>query len=350
MLIFCFSCSNKSTGLSNTYESSQSRLENIIDDMNLSAFSNELTRANKISMENDIIYFDMTLFNIVKSDLIELKKNNKKLPSIHTRDLVPIEFPDYITVDNYLKIVLEVHKMTMINNTRKNTEFVNEIRKNNVSLKYACKDKNDDYLYEFKITINDLNENNWEISGGKGFRYYNWDTKMEKIKSDLGEPKLEQIFQQYGTEVVYHYYGPSIDYGYNTAYYFAFINNYLVGGGYTIVSPNDESIKNIKYHDEEYTDLQNKFTIIYGASTTTSDFMDKILSGRKFIPDMEKTTTEELIKLCPFVTYWMEDKSMIKLSLYYDEDWYLVVDFMGPKIVEKFDLELAKQLNEIIKN
>jgi hypothetical protein len=316
---------------------------------NLASMSNDIVRTNKISMENGVISFDMTLFNVVKNDLMELTKNNKKFPEIYTRDLIPIDFPDYISVDNYLKIVSEVHKMTMVNNTRKNIEFVNELNRNNVSLKYICKDKNDDLLYEFKITIEDMNGNDFGNSGGNGFRNYIWNTKMDKIKSALGEPKLVQEFQQYGTNVIYHYYGPSVDYGYNTVYYFAYIDRLLVGGGYTIISPNDESIKDIKYHDEEYTDLQYKFTIIYGVSTTTSEFMDEALKNRKFIPDMEKTTTEELIKLSPFVTYWVDDKSLIKLSLYYDEDWYLVIDFLGPRIVEQFDVELAEQLNEILK-
>lgn len=348
-VVFCFSCSNKSSDFSSNYKSKKSDLGNIINDMNknLISLSNEIVRANKISIEDDIVIFDMTLFNLVKSDLVNLKNNNEKLPAIHTRYLNPIEFPDYITVDNYLKIVSLVHKMTMINNTRKNNEFLNALKMNDVSLKYICKDKNDDMLYEFKIAIEDLNGNDWESNGGKGFRNYKWDTKIENIKSDLGEPKLIQEFQQYNEKVVYNYYGPSIDFGYNTAYYFAYIDGFLVGGGYTIISPNDESIKDIKYHDEEYTDLQYKLSVIYGASTTTSELMDEVLKDRKFIPDMEKTTNAELIEMTPFVTYWVEDKSLIKLSLYYDDDWYLVIDFLGPKIVQQFDLELAEQFNNI---
>jgi hypothetical protein len=305
---------------------------------NLAAMSNDIARTNKISLENGTICFDITLFNVVKNDLIELKKNNKKLPTIHTRDLVPIDFPDYISVDNYLLLVSQVHKMTMINNTKKNIEFVNELNKSNTSLEYICTDKDDNLLYKFKITIEDINGNHFENSGGNGFRNYNWNTKMDKIKSELGEPKLVQEFQQYGANVIYHYYGPSVDYGYNTAYYFAYINEVLVGGGYTIISPNDESMKDIKYHDEEYTDLQYKFTIIYGASTTTSEFMNEALKNRKFIPDMEKTTTEELIKLSPFVSYWVDDKSLIKLSLYYDEDWFLVIDFLGQRLLNNLIL------------
>jgi hypothetical protein len=309
--------------------------------------SNEFAQANRISLENNVICFDMTLFNIIKNNLIELKNNNKKLPDIHTRNLVPIDFPDYTTVDNYLRIVSEVHRMTMIINTRKNTDFVNAMKSNNVSLKYICKDINSDLLYEFSITIQDLTSFNWENSGDKGFRDYNWNTTVEKIETDLGEPEAILEFQQYGTEVIYHYYEDSIDYGYNTLYYFAYINGNLVGGGYIILSPNEERIKNIKYHDEEYTDLQYKFTIIYG-EPTISELMDKLLN-KKFIPDMEETSREELINLCPFITYWVDGKSMIKLSLTYDEDWFLVVDFLGPKIVELFDRELANQLNEIIK-
>jgi hypothetical protein len=182
------------------------------------------------------------------------------------------------------------------------------------------------------------------------FREYNWNTSIENIKDELGEPKLIQTYKQYGNDVVYYQYGHTIEFGYNTFYWFTFIENKLVGGGYTIISPNDENIKNIKYHDEAYIDLQTKFNKIYGDPTTTLEFMDDALKHRQNIPDMNKTSTQELIDMCPFVTYWanIEEKTSIKLSLYYDEDWILNIDIFGPKLIELFDQELSELLNKIL--
>ena len=183
----------------------------------------------------------------------------------------------------------------------------------------------------------------------KGFINYKWGTKSTQIINDLGKPQLIQTFPQYGTEVKYYHFGNMIEYGYNTIYNYAFIENELVGGGYWIISPNDENIEYITGTEDAYNDLQKKLNQLFGEPSTSSDFLDSVWNKNMKIPEnTDDLSDEEFIALLPFQTFWNIGQSLIKLSLNYDDFYILKLDIMGPKIVKLADIELGEQLNKLL--
>jgi hypothetical protein len=181
------------------------------------------------------------------------------------------------------------------------------------------------------------------------FMKYNWGTNVSQIINELGEPKLTQNFQQYGTEVSYLWFGEEIIYGYNTIYWYTFIEDELVGGGYWIISPSTDNTENITGSVSAYKDLQKRITILYGKPSTTSEFLDSVWNKNKDIPDnSDELSDKEFISLLPFETTWNDGGSFITLSLNYDEYYITKIDIMGPKIVHLIDLELAEQFNKFL--
>jgi hypothetical protein len=178
------------------------------------------------------------------------------------------------------------------------------------------------------------------------FENYKWDTLVTVIENELGEPIIIQPFQQYGKEVTYYQYGEKIIYGYETLYWFTFIEKKLVGGGYYVL-PDEDIKKNNKLSKDTYIKLQNDFIELYGDPKTSSKESDKFLNRNMSVPENYNDLSEEaFIRMCPFETFWGNGNSMIKLSLNYDDGYLVMIDIFGPTLLHLIDLELADLLKK----
>jgi len=202
------------------------------------------------------------------------------------------------------------------------------------------------------------------------FRGYSWGTDVSKIIADLGEPRLKQTFQQYGTQVVYFHIGHVIEYGYDAIYNFAFINNKLVGGGYWITKPSDDNTKHINNVEDMYIDLKEKLTGLYNEPDIQPELYaaaldtalkrlnmeptiaqrDELLNmmrnaGQRDLPENTRHSSEDKFNaLLPFQNIWNNNGTEIKLSLDFDEYYIVKIDFISPEIIRLTLPELAKTI------